>query len=983
MGRHATRHWAYFVAPVLLALVSFQSFAANPASTKIKHIIIIMQENRSFDSYFGTFPGADGIPMTNGVPTVCVTDPNTGICVKPYHDANDQNGGGPHFATNAAADIDAGNMDGFIVQAENAQRGCTNPDNPACTESTIPDVMGYHDSGDIPNYWTYAQQFVLQDHMFEPNASWSLPSHLFMVSEWSAKCTEHNDPLSCVNELDLPGLPPDYTHTSVRPIYAWTDLTYLMHKYGVSWGYYLVEGTEPDCEDDEAEDCPTIPQNASVPGIWNPLPYFDTVKNDGQLGNIQPIHNFLQQARAGTLPAVSWIVPSGSVSEHPPALVSKGQSYVTTLVNTVMQGPNWNDCAIFLAWDDWGGFYDHVAPPKVDENGFGLRVPGIVISPYAKQGYVDHQTLSFDAYVKFIEDLYMNGQRLDPTTDGRPDPRPDVREDNPKLGDLMNDFDFTQSPRAAVILPVFPNTTLLEPNRFEQAPGSLVQVSVGGDGSVWGINSAGELYYFEPVGQTWVHAPGTLDQVVVGASGAVWGLNAAGEVFRWNASAQTWSQMPGQLAHIAVGVDGDTWGLNGANAIYHWNPAANTWVNVPGELSQLAVGFDGAVWGINAGGAVYRYDVGSQSFAQIPGAILAQIAVGNDGAVWGLNGESIYRFNALMQQFVSVPGALAQIVVGSGNNVWGINSSGQTYYFNPSTQTWVEEAGELSQIAAGEDGSVWGVNSAQGIYQFVQTTQPSQNFHAVTGATLTQIATSVDGNAWGIDASGNLLAYDAGSQRWTEMNSGTVFSQVSAGFAQNVWATDNGGAVYRYDPISQTMVVVPGELKQISAGANGSVWGVNAANEAYTYDAAGQTWLQVPGELQEVSVGADGTTWGLNASGQIFQFDPAVNSWTQVPGALVSISVGSAKYVAGINAQQDIYAYYAPDAAWVTLPGALAQISTTFDGATWGVNAAGWGYRYDPQTIWDRIPGTYREISVSAQAVVWAVSNTGQVLRFY
>jgi hypothetical protein len=121
-----------------------------------------------------------------------------------------------------------------------------------------------------------------------------------------------------------------------------------------------------------------------------------------------------------------------------------------------MQGPDWNSTAIFLAWDDWGGFYDHVVPPRVDINGYGLRVPGIVISPYAKRGYIDHQTLSFDAYVKFIEDDFLSGQRIDPQTDGRPDPRPDVRENMPQLGNLLADFDFSQQPRPPLILPANP-----------------------------------------------------------------------------------------------------------------------------------------------------------------------------------------------------------------------------------------------------------------------------------------------------------------------------------------------------------------------------------------------------------------------------------------------------------------------------------------------------------------------------------------------
>ena len=380
------------------------------------------------------------------------------------------NGGGPHSAPNATADIDGGKMDGFIGQAEAGRKGCLIPTDPACTNSAKPDVMGYHTGSDIPNYWTYAKDFVLQDHMFEPNASWSLPAHLFLVSEWSAYCTQHDNPSSCVNALQTnplerpPSTPAYYGGKTIsgsgQPIYAWTDLTYLLYKSHVSWGYYIVSGTEPDCENPAEETCPSVKQSSNTPGIWNPLPFFDTVKADHQLGNIQSVDHFYAAAKAGTLPAVSWVVPSGAVSEHPPAPVSFGQSYVTSLINAVMRSPDWDSTAIFLAWDDWGGFYDNVVPPRVDENGYGLRVPGIVISPYAKRGYIDHQILSFDAYDKFIEDDFLNGQRLDPRTDGRPDPRPDVREDEKILGNLIDDFDFSQTPLPPLILPVHPKTTL-------------------------------------------------------------------------------------------------------------------------------------------------------------------------------------------------------------------------------------------------------------------------------------------------------------------------------------------------------------------------------------------------------------------------------------------------------------------------------------------------------------------------------------------
>ena len=426
---------------------------------KIKHVIVIMQENRSFDHYFGTYPGADGFPRAaNGDFAVCVPDPVKGGCQMPYHDTNDLNGGGPHGEASAIADVNGGKMDGFIAQAEEARRkGCTtNPNDPICSQrSSNPDVMGYHDGRDIANYWAYARNFVLQDHMFEPNASWSLPAHLFMVSEWSARCSRPGDPMSCVNALQAPVSP----KKRLAPDYAWTDLTYLLHKARVSWRYYVFSGTEPDCQDDGMI-CESVKQGAKTPGIWNPLPYFDTVKQDGQLGNVTTLSNYFNAAKSGTLPAVSWINPAGSVSEHPPGLVTAGQAYVTRLVNAAMRGPEWKSTAIFVAWDDWGGFYDHVRPPGVDQNGYGLRVPGLVISPYARKALVDHQTLSFDAYVKFIEDDFLHGQRLDPLTDGRPDPRPDVRENEPILGTLVRDFNFEQKPRPALILDPHPPTDL-------------------------------------------------------------------------------------------------------------------------------------------------------------------------------------------------------------------------------------------------------------------------------------------------------------------------------------------------------------------------------------------------------------------------------------------------------------------------------------------------------------------------------------------
>jgi phospholipase C len=402
---------------------------------------VIMQENRSFDHYFGTYPGVNGLLLPDGGLTqVCLPEVDAG-CVNVFHDRNDVNGGGPHALAAFRADVNDGGMDGFVLSAQRGAIGCVDPNNPACTNGSGIDPAGYHDGSDLPNYWAYASHFVLQDNLYEPNHSWSNPEHLFLVSEWAATCTDAGDPMSCTNAVD----------TGSIKDHAWTDLTYLLHRAGVSWKYYLGTGEVPDCESGEM-DCPPVLQDAGVPSIWNPLPAFTTVKQDNELGNVVDVDTFYLDVKNGTLPAVSWIVPTNKVSEHPAARVTVGQAYVTGLINAVMQSPYWSNTVIFVSWDDWGGFYDHVQPPVLDANGYGLRVPGLVISPWAKSGTIDHQVLSHDAYAKFIEDVFLGSQRLDPANDGRPDPRPSVRETLLGANDLMNDLDFNQTPLPPLVL---------------------------------------------------------------------------------------------------------------------------------------------------------------------------------------------------------------------------------------------------------------------------------------------------------------------------------------------------------------------------------------------------------------------------------------------------------------------------------------------------------------------------------------------------
>lgn len=482
----------------------------------IEHVVVIMQENRSFDSYFGTYPGADGIPVDgNGVPTVCNLDPWTGNCVKPYHSTLDIDSDCPHLRANLLADVNGGLMDSFIKQDEipstplhissatnaspivvttttahgrttgdlvyiaamtgntaangfwhvtatsstvlslNTSTGngnytqsngvmgavtrCNDPSSGSCTRT----CMGYHNRSELGNYWAYADWGVLQDKMYEPVLSYSAPTHAYMVSGWSGNCpTGNNDPMACT------------VGTSTNE--TWTDLTWLLHSHAISWKYYLSQGTATDCDPDE---CPPPGTITPALAIWNPLATALDVTQDGETANVVANINqiFVDTLPGHHLPKVSWIIPGHSVSEHPPSKVSIGQKYVTGIVNAIGHSDDWPTTAVFISWDDPGGFYDHEPPIYVDYYGgtnplgYGIRVPGLVLGPYAKQ-FIDHQVLSSDAYLKFIEDIFLEGARIDPATDGRPDPRGNVRENQSVLGNVRNDFDFTAPPRSPPFL---------------------------------------------------------------------------------------------------------------------------------------------------------------------------------------------------------------------------------------------------------------------------------------------------------------------------------------------------------------------------------------------------------------------------------------------------------------------------------------------------------------------------------------------------
>jgi phospholipase C len=423
------------------------------AQAHIKHVIFIVQENRSFDHYFGTYPGANGFPTRHGKIDVCVPDPALRHCDHPYHSTNVVNLGGPHAQRHSIADVDGGKMDGFVrtmiespIKCGDASQRHTTSCRKYLGPKLQPDVMGYHTKAEIPNYWAYAHHFVLQDRMFAPSDSWTLPSHLFLVSAWAATCNDPYKPMSCHSDLELKSAAEALKGTGPQePFYAWTDITWLLKRGHVTWAYYVGDDTciVAPCTDENGNH--TVYQQ-------NPLPGFTDVHQTKQLDNITGHRAYFQAAADGTLPSVSWVMPYSGVGEHPPYSIKPGQKFVTNIINAAMNGPDWDSTAIFLTWDDWGGFYDHVKPIRVDENGYGIRVPGLMISPWARSGLIDHQTLSFDAYLKFIEDLFLDGKRLNPKNDGRPDSRPTVRENVQRLGDVLSEFDFSQDPLAPLVL---------------------------------------------------------------------------------------------------------------------------------------------------------------------------------------------------------------------------------------------------------------------------------------------------------------------------------------------------------------------------------------------------------------------------------------------------------------------------------------------------------------------------------------------------
>jgi len=425
-------------------------------SSKIQHLIFIVQENHSFDNYFGTYPGANGILANTSIPME--TNDTAMGCVQPYHlsaavpvsivgdelpigvadpddlPVTDNNSASPfhiitqslgrdieHSAAVAHQDYDNGKMDGF-VQAEGTNL-----------------TMGYYDRSDIPYYWDYADHYVLDDDFFSSEMGPSLPNHLYIVSgadgplDSSEACVVNGsiiDNLPC-GPLDAA----DQSAIEWSGALTWSTLAEELSLGNVSWASY-VGNADPE-----------------VATLWNVLPLFEYFQqNPDQLSaHVKSTAYFATDIQNNNLPTVSWIIPGKwqppgfpsvfagqSVSEHPPARPDEGMDYVAYLVNQIMNSDYWQSTAIVITWDDYGGFYDHVAPPQIDQSGLGFRVPTLVISPWAKPGFIDHTQYEFSSMLALAEHTFNLSS---------------LHTRDAVSNDMNNSFDFNQSPQAALIEP--------------------------------------------------------------------------------------------------------------------------------------------------------------------------------------------------------------------------------------------------------------------------------------------------------------------------------------------------------------------------------------------------------------------------------------------------------------------------------------------------------------------------------------------------
>jgi len=385
-------------AAMALVLASAGSGAAetHAPKTPIRHFITLMQENHTFDNYFGTYPGVDGIPKGACVPL----DPSRGRkpCMKPFHIGSNaiEQRDLDHSAATYRLQYASGRMDGFISALRRRNQ-----------DGRL--ALGYRDARDLPFYWNLADEYVLYDRFFSSAGAGSFLNHIYWISASPGAGYDRVPPDGFGN------LPTIFDR---------------LQEAHVSWKFY-VQNYEPRLNYRTLEH---FPGNRASQVIWVPVLNFDRYLRDPSfMRHVVNLDEYYKDLQTGQLPEVAFIAPSGP-SEHPPSSLASGQAFVRSLINALMRSQDWKSSAFLLAYDDWGGWYDHVKPPQVDAFGYGFRVPALLVSPYARRGHVDSTTLDFTSILRFMEDNW----RLRPLTS---------RDRN--ANSIADGFDFSKAPREA------------------------------------------------------------------------------------------------------------------------------------------------------------------------------------------------------------------------------------------------------------------------------------------------------------------------------------------------------------------------------------------------------------------------------------------------------------------------------------------------------------------------------------------------------